>query len=102
MTIKLYDDNSYIEKFVKENSRQYEEISSKASELIQTYRNRYEQNEMMVSFSGGKDSTVAAALCAKALGAENVIGVAMPDLNQGVNDAKEICEYLGIQYSFLL
>lgn len=52
----------------------------------------------IIGISGGKDSTVAAALCAKALGAENVIGVAMPDLNQGVNDAKEICEYLGIQY----
>jgi NAD+ synthase len=48
--------------------------------------------------SGGKDSTVAAALCAKALGPENVIGVSMPDYNHSVNEADEICKHLGITY----
>lgn len=67
--------NSYIEKFVKENSRQYEEISSKAIDLIQTYRNRYELNEMMVSFSGGKDSTVVSHLVNTALGTKEVLHI---------------------------
>ena len=48
--------------------------------------------------SGGKDSLIVGALLKEALGPENVIGVAMPDTNQGDNDAKEICEYLGIHY----
>jgi len=52
----------------------------------------------VIGMSGGKDSTVAAALCAEALGAERVIGVALPSIGQGVNEADEICKYLGIRY----
>lgn len=52
----------------------------------------------IIGMSGGKDSTVAAALCAKALGPENVIGIAMPDGKQSINDADKICNYLGIEY----
>jgi NAD+ synthase len=52
----------------------------------------------IIGMSGGKDSTVAAALCAKALGPENVIGVSMPDYNHSVNEADEICKHLGITY----
>lgn len=52
----------------------------------------------VLGMSGGKDSTIAAALCAKALGPERVIGVAMPDRGQGIADADKICEYLGIRY----
>jgi NAD+ synthase len=52
----------------------------------------------IIGMSGGKDSTVAAALCAKALGPENVIGVSMPDYNHSVNGADEICKHLGITY----
>lgn len=55
-------------------------------------------HKAVLGMSGGKDSTIAAAIIAKAIGSENVIGVAMPDTNQGDNDAKEICEYLGIHY----
>ena len=53
----------------------------------------------VIGMSGGKDSTVAAALVARALGADCVYGFAMPDINQGVNDADKICEYLGIHYA---
>ena len=52
----------------------------------------------IIGLSGGKDSTIAAALCAEALGPERVIGVAMPDNNQGVNEADKIAEYLGIKF----
>jgi len=52
----------------------------------------------VLGMSGGKDSTVAAALCAKALGADKVIGVAMPSTGQSLNEADEICKYLGIRY----
>ena len=36
----------------------------------------------IVGISGGKDSTVAAALCVKALGKDRVIGVMMPNGEQ--------------------
>lgn len=52
----------------------------------------------VLGMSGGKDSTVAAALCAEALGKDKVVGVAMPAEGQGVNDADKICEFLGIRY----
>ena len=52
----------------------------------------------VLGMSGGKDSTVAAALCAEALGKENVVGVAMPAEGQSLNGADEICGYLGIRY----
>ena len=34
--------------------------------------------EAVIGISGGKDSTVAAALCCRALGKENVPGILMP------------------------
>lgn len=52
----------------------------------------------VLGMSGGKDSTIAAAVCAQALGPERVIGVAMPAEGQGLNEADEICRYLGIRY----
>lgn len=52
----------------------------------------------VLGMSGGKDSTVAAALCAEALGADRVVGVAMPAEGQSLNEADEICKYLEIRY----
>lgn len=52
----------------------------------------------VIGMSGGKDSTVVAALCARALGPERVWGVAMPSNGQSLNEADEICQYLGIHY----
>lgn len=52
----------------------------------------------VLGMSGGKDSTIAAALCAKALGPERVVGIAMPAEGQSLNEADEICAYLGIKY----
>ena len=52
----------------------------------------------IIGISGGKDSTIAAALCAKALGKDRVIGVLMPDgVQKDINDAKEVCVFLGIR-----
>lgn len=52
----------------------------------------------VIGMSGGKDSTIAAALCVKALGADRVIGVALPSNKQGLNDADLICEFLGMRF----
>ena len=42
----------------------------------------------VIGISGGKDSTICAALLAEALGPENVIGVSMP--NGGQNDIEDV------------
>ena len=52
----------------------------------------------VLGMSGGKDSTISAALCAEALGRERVVGVALPADGQGVNEADEICAHIGIRY----
>lgn len=52
----------------------------------------------VLGMSGGKDSTVAAALCAEALGADKVVGVAMPAEGQSLNEADLICKHIGIRY----
>lgn len=71
-------------------------------EIINWTREWFEKNgndkKAIVGMSGGKDSTITAALLVKALGKERVIGVMMPDINQGLNDADKICEWLGIKY----
>ena len=52
----------------------------------------------IIGISGGKDSSVVAGLCVKALGKENVIGVLMPDgIQNDISDSKDICEFLGIE-----
>lgn len=53
----------------------------------------------VLGISGGKDSSVAAALCVKALGKENVIGVLMPRGEQfDISFSYEICRFLGIKH----
>jgi len=52
----------------------------------------------VVGLSGGIDSAVVAALCARALGAENVLGVLLPyrlSSRASVTDAEEVARHLG-------
>ncbi len=52
----------------------------------------------VIGISGGKDSSVAAALCVKALGADRVIGVLMPCGEQhDIDMAYLLCDHLGIR-----
>lgn len=52
----------------------------------------------VLGISGGKDSTVVAALCAKALGKERVIGVLLPNgKQQDIEDSRAVVKHLGIR-----
>ena len=52
----------------------------------------------VVGISGGKDSSVVAALCVEALGKERVIGVLMPNGEQSdIDMAKMLVKHLGIE-----
>ena len=52
----------------------------------------------VLGISGGKDSSVAAALCVKALGKDRVIGVLMPNGEQSdIDCARKLVKHLGIK-----
>ncbi len=71
-------------------------------ELVEWIREWFDKNGngciAVLGLSGGKDSTICAALLAEALGPDRVLGVGMPDVNQGLNGAPEIAAKLGIRY----
>lgn len=53
----------------------------------------------IIGISGGKDSSVAAALCVEALGKDRVIGVLMPQgQQQDIDMAYMLVEHLGIKH----
>ena len=52
----------------------------------------------VLGISGGKDSSIVAALCVKALGKDRVIGVLMPKGEQfDINYSEELCDFLDIK-----
>ncbi len=52
----------------------------------------------VLGISGGKDSSVAAALCAEALGKDRVIGVLMPNgVQEDIDMAELLVRHLGIR-----
>lgn len=70
--------------------------------VINWIREWFEENgkecNCFVAISGGKDSTICAALCVEALGADRVIGVMMPcGVQKDISDSIRVCEYLGIK-----
>ncbi|MBE7079360.1 MAG: NAD(+) synthase [Clostridiales bacterium] len=74
-----------------------------AKDAVQWIRDWFEQNgkgcNAVVGISGGKDSSIVAALCAEALGKERVIGVLMPNGEQpDIDCSKQLVAYLGIPY----
>lgn len=52
----------------------------------------------IVGISGGKDSSIVAALCVKALGKDRVVGVLMPNgVQSDISDSEKLVDFLGIQ-----
>ena len=73
------------------------------NECVQWIRDWFEENgkgcNAIVGISGGKDSSVVAALCVEALGKDRVIGILMPNGWQGdINVAIDLCKVLHIAY----
>lgn len=74
------------------------------NECVQWIRDWFKENgpecNAVVGISGGKDSSVVAALCVEALGKDRVIGVLMPNGKQNdIEDSIELVEHLGIQFT---
>ncbi|MEE1302741.1 MAG: NAD(+) synthase [Bacteroidales bacterium] len=71
--------------------------------LVQWIRDWFEENgkdcNAVIGISGGKDSTVVAALCVEALGKDRVFGVLMPNVIQkDIIDSYAVVEYLDINF----
>lgn len=67
--------DAIIDRFVSANADRYNFITEEAIHFVQQYRNRYSIEDMMVSFSGGKDSTVTSHIVNRALGTNKVLHV---------------------------
>ena len=71
-------------------------------ECAEWIKNWFEKNgpgcRAVVGISGGKDSSIVAALCVKALGRDRVFGVLMPRGEQfDISCSHKLCEHLGIE-----
>lgn len=82
------------------------DVKATTEKLINAIRQWFSQfsdkSIAVVGISGGKDSSVVAALCAKALGQGRVIGVLMPDGEQkDIVDSYRICAHLGIRHEIV-
>ncbi len=73
------------------------------NDCVQWIRDFFEENgkgcNAVIGISGGKDSTVVAALCVEALGKDRVIGVLMPNGEQAdIEDSYKVVNHLGIKH----
>lgn len=71
-------------------------------DIVEWIRNWFEENgkgcNAVIGISGGKDSSVAAALCTEALGKDRVIGVLMPNAVQhDIDMAQKLVNHLQIK-----
>lgn len=72
------------------------------NECVEWIKKFFEENgpncNAVLGISGGKDSSVAAALCVEALGKDRVIGVLMPCGDQfDIDCSHKLCDHLGIK-----
>ena len=75
-------------------------LKDEAIAFVKDYfeKNGNEDTKVVIGISGGKDSSVVAALCCAALGKDRVIGVMMPNgIQKDINDSKRVCSFLGIK-----
>jgi NAD+ synthase len=73
------------------------------NECVQWIRDFFEENgkgcNAVIGVSGGKDSSIAAALCVEALGKDRVIGVLMPQgVQHDIDKAYMLVNHLGIKH----
>lgn len=64
-----------IKKYIAANADRYNCITEEAINFVQNYRDKYEIDDMMVSFSGGKDSTVTSHIVNRVLGTNKVLHI---------------------------
>ncbi len=79
-------------------------VEKTTADLIQWVKDYFDttaspETKAVIGISGGKDSSVAAAVCVKALGKDRVVGILMPKGEQPDIDCSQLLvETLGIQH----
>lgn len=79
------------------------DVEKTKNKCVQWIRDFFEKNgpgcNAVIGISGGKDSSIVAALCVEALGKDRVIGVLMPNGEQAdIDMAKMLVDHLGIRH----
>ncbi|MCR4902977.1 MAG: NAD(+) synthase [Butyrivibrio sp.] len=79
-----------------------QDVETTVNALIKWTQDYFDKNgkgcKAVLGISGGKDSTVTAALLAKALGKERVIGVLMPNgIQADIDDSRQVISVTGIE-----
>jgi NAD+ synthase len=82
-----------------DEAAEVEKITARIRELLRSKLNR---RGLVVAVSGGIDSSVCAAVSAKAIGTERVFGLLLPERessDSSTSRGKKLCEFLGIEYA---
>lgn len=82
------------------------DVQKVKNQIVEWIRDWFEHNgpecNAVIGISGGKDSSVVAALCVEALGKDRVIGVMMPqDHQKDIDDSYAVVNHLGIKHKVI-
>ncbi len=82
------------------------DVKKVKQDIVEWIRDFFEVNgkdcKAVVAISGGKDSSVVAALCVEALGKDRVFGVLLPNGEQAdIDVSKMLVNHLGIDYTVI-
>lgn len=86
---------------VREEEQMYKALVLSIKTYFEKVKREKGIEKAVIGLSGGIDSAVTAALAVEALGAENIIGVALPSLpssEESVIDAEELADRLRIEF----
>lgn len=80
----------------------YFDAAATRDALVEGIKSWFDRNgqgcNAVIGMSGGADSTIAAALCARAIGADRVMGVMLPNGAQAdIDYAREACSAVGMK-----
>lgn len=71
-------------------------LTKNVIQWIKDYFKDNPEGKAIIGISGGKDSTICAALLVEALGKDRVVGVMMPNgVQNDIDDSYKVCDYFG-------
>ena len=75
------------------------ELTQQVVDWTKEFFNKVGKTDAVLGISGGKDSSVVAAICVAALGKEHVHGILLPcGIQKDISDSYKLVDHLGIDY----